>query len=133
MGRQKVALAKSFTDFELDIVLCDVDTVWLRDPTEYFERFPEADILTSSDGSRPTQPDIGDDGLEMPDGVHSALNIGARLGLGPNIIGPVGLPALLGHLPASFSKRTDESFCIFAYDLLRLLCPKKPENGHFVF
>ncbi|PSC68170.1 glycosyltransferase family 77 [Micractinium conductrix] len=75
MGRQKVDLARTFTDFGLDLCLCDVDTVWINDPTEYFERFPEADILASSDDLDPSnQP--GDDGLEQLDAIHSAMNIG---------------------------------------------------------
>ena len=46
-GRQKIALAKTFTDFGLDLMLCDVDVVWIKDPTHYFSSIPEADILTS--------------------------------------------------------------------------------------
>lgn len=45
------------------------------DPTEYFERFPQADILASSDDLDP-QNDKGDDGLEKTEAIHSAMNIG---------------------------------------------------------
>ena len=30
-------------------MVSDVDTVWMRDPLEYVERYPDADILASSD------------------------------------------------------------------------------------
>ena len=49
MGRLKINLLKTFLGFGLDIMLCDTDTVWINDPTDYFGRFPAADILTSSD------------------------------------------------------------------------------------
>lgn len=49
------------------------------DPTEYFERFPQASILASSDDLSPSNPP-GDDGLEQLDSIHSAMNIGARVG-----------------------------------------------------
>jgi hypothetical protein len=75
MGRQKISLLKAFLAFGLDIVLCDGDTVWINDPTDYFNRYPAADILTSSDHLRPTLHS-GDDGIEKPDAAHSAMNIG---------------------------------------------------------
>lgn len=75
MGRLKISLLQAFLGFGLDIVLCDGDTVWINDPTDYFNRFPAADILTSSDHLRPTWP-AGDDELEQPDAAHSAMNIG---------------------------------------------------------
>lgn len=31
------------------VVLSDVDTVWLRDPTPFFARHPSADVLISTD------------------------------------------------------------------------------------
>eukprot|EP00887_Chlorella_sp_A99_P003129 scaffold9.g3129.t1 len=110
MGRQKVDLARTFSQYGLDLCLCDVDTVWINadrtrapsrphaspathprpqstlsrsslprppspDPTKYFARFPEADILASSDQLAPTIPP-GDEGLEEPEAIHSAMNIG---------------------------------------------------------
>lgn len=45
------------------------------DPTEYFERYPTAHILASSDDLSPSNPK-GDDGLEQIDAIHSAMNIG---------------------------------------------------------
>eukprot|EP00192_Tetraselmis_astigmatica_P008881 CAMPEP_0117652350 /NCGR_PEP_ID=MMETSP0804-20121206/2579_1 /TAXON_ID=1074897 /ORGANISM="Tetraselmis astigmatica, Strain CCMP880" /LENGTH=607 /DNA_ID=CAMNT_0005458389 /DNA_START=187 /DNA_END=2010 /DNA_ORIENTATION=+ len=75
MGRQKIGLAKTFTNFGLDLMLCDVDVVWIKDPTHYISSIPEADILTSSDSLHSTIP-TGDRGLELPDAAHSAMNIG---------------------------------------------------------
>jgi len=75
MGRQKVDLATAFLSFGVDICLCDVDTVWINDPTEYFASLPEANILASSDALR-SHLDAGDTGLELPEAIHSALNIG---------------------------------------------------------
>jgi hypothetical protein len=75
MGRQKVDLARTFTGYDLDLCLCDVDTVWINDPTDYFERYPTAHILASSDDLSPSNPK-GDDGLEQVDAIHSAMNIG---------------------------------------------------------
>lgn len=50
------------------------------DPTPYFQQFPQADILASSDQLVPSiEP--GDTGLELPGAVHSALNIGGLSGV----------------------------------------------------
>jgi arabinosyltransferase len=78
MGRQKINLLQTFLSFELDIVLCDTDTVWIHDPTDYFNSFPAADVLASSDHMAPTLA-VADDGLELPEAVHSAMNIGVML------------------------------------------------------
>jgi hypothetical protein len=48
---------------------------WRADPTKYFERYPDADILASSDDLTPSNPK-GDDGLEQLESIHSAMNIG---------------------------------------------------------
>lgn len=75
MGRHKISLLQSFLSFELDLLLCDSDTAFVRDPTDYINRFPAADILTSSDHMAPTLPPA-DEGLERPEAAHSAMNIG---------------------------------------------------------
>ena len=36
------------------MVISDVDVLWLRNPLPYFQRYPEADILTSSDNMAAT-------------------------------------------------------------------------------
>jgi len=39
LSRQKVALARLFTDSGYDILLSDVDVVWMRDPQPYFAQY----------------------------------------------------------------------------------------------
>ena len=39
LSRQKVALARLFTDFGYDVLLSDVDIVWMRDPQPYFAKY----------------------------------------------------------------------------------------------
>ncbi|KAJ8509832.1 hypothetical protein OPV22_000266 [Ensete ventricosum] len=62
LGRDKALLINAFLPFGYEFVMCDTDTVWLKNPLPYFARFPEADILTSSDQLRPTTMD---DSLEV--------------------------------------------------------------------
>ena len=75
MGRIKINLLNTFLGFELDVLICDTDTVWLKDPTPYFVLYPTADILISTDHMFPTV-NYGDTGLELPVAAHSAMNIG---------------------------------------------------------
>lgn len=75
MGRIKINLLKTFLGYNLDVLLCDTDTVWLKDPTPYFLKYPTADILISTDHMFPTV-EYGDTGLETPVAAHSAMNIG---------------------------------------------------------
>ena len=49
MGREKIRLISIFLKLDVHVVIADVDVLWLRNPLPYFERYPEADILTSSD------------------------------------------------------------------------------------
>ena len=48
-GREKIGLVLTFTEMGFDVVVSDVDTVWLQDPLPYMAQYPEADILVSSD------------------------------------------------------------------------------------
>ena len=48
-GREKIALIKRFTAMGFNILVSDIDTVWLRDPLPYMAQYPQADILMSSD------------------------------------------------------------------------------------
>lgn len=48
-GREKIGLVLAFTDMGFDVVVSDVDTVWLQDPLAFLAQYPEADILVSSD------------------------------------------------------------------------------------
>ncbi|KAK9844822.1 hypothetical protein WJX74_007256 [Apatococcus lobatus] len=49
MGREKIKLLELFTTMGFDVLLSDVDTLWMRNPIPYVQRFPEADILFASD------------------------------------------------------------------------------------
>ena len=75
MGRIKINLLNTFLGYDLDVLLCDTDTVWMKDPTPYFVQYPTADILITTDHMFPTV-EYGDTGLELPDAAHSAMNIG---------------------------------------------------------
>ena len=50
LGREKAATAAAVTGGGHGVLLTDVDIVFLRDPAPYFARFPDAALLTSSDG-----------------------------------------------------------------------------------
>ena len=62
-------------EFGLDVFCSDIDTVFLRDPTTYFQLYPEADLLVSSDKTR-TDLAPGDIGLENADAIHGGMNVG---------------------------------------------------------
>ncbi|CAL8469429.1 g8970 [Coccomyxa elongata] len=76
MGREKIQLIYTFTKMGFDILVADVDTVWLKNPLPYLARYPDADILTSSDHLMNT---TADDGLEKFPEAGSAANIGIML------------------------------------------------------
>ncbi|XP_058767829.1 arabinosyltransferase XEG113-like isoform X2 [Vicia villosa] len=73
MGREKVFLIDSILPFGFEVLMCDTDTVWLKNPLPYLARYPGADILTSSDQVIPT---VVDDNLEIWQEVSGAYNIG---------------------------------------------------------
>lgn len=52
-----------------------MDVMWLRDPLPFFKKFPDADVLTSSDHLTPTIG--GAETLERYPDAGSAFNIGA--------------------------------------------------------
>lgn len=54
--RFKIKLIKQFLDLDstLTVVISDIDTAWVQNPMPYFDRYPTADILTSTDELRPT-------------------------------------------------------------------------------
>lgn len=76
MGRKKIELIWLFTKMGFDILVSDVDTVWMKNPMPYMAKFPTADILTSSDHLANTATDGG---LEDPNVAHSPANIGIML------------------------------------------------------
>ncbi|XP_074264599.1 arabinosyltransferase XEG113-like isoform X5 [Silene latifolia] len=73
MGREKVVLIDSILPFGYELLMCDTDMVWLKNPLPYFARFPEADVLTSTDQVVPT---VVDDRLDVWQQVSGAFNIG---------------------------------------------------------
>ncbi|CAK9325397.1 unnamed protein product [Citrullus colocynthis] len=73
MGREKVILIDSILPYGVELLMCDTDMVWLKNPLPYLARYPEADVLTSSDQVVPT---VVDDRLDIWNEVTGALNIG---------------------------------------------------------
>ncbi|XP_010907098.1 arabinosyltransferase XEG113 isoform X2 [Elaeis guineensis] len=73
MGREKVFLINALLPFGYEVLMCDTDMVWLKNPLPYLARFPEADVLTSSDQVIPT---VTDDSLEVWQQVTGAYNVG---------------------------------------------------------
>ncbi|KAK6158569.1 hypothetical protein DH2020_005883 [Rehmannia glutinosa] len=73
MGREKVILIDSILPFGFELLMCDTDMVWLKNPLPYLARFPEADVLTSTDQVSPT---VVDDRLDDWRQAGAAYNIG---------------------------------------------------------
>lgn len=48
-GREKIGLVRAFTSMGFDVLVSDVDTVWLRNPIPYMAAYPDAQILVASD------------------------------------------------------------------------------------
>jgi hypothetical protein len=48
MGRDKIRLIRDFTMVGLDVLISDIDVVWLENPLPYFARYPNADMLVST-------------------------------------------------------------------------------------
>ncbi|GIL83523.1 hypothetical protein Vretimale_10343 [Volvox reticuliferus] len=76
MGRFKIKLIRDVLALDVTVVVSDIDTAWLKNPIPYFHRYPEADILTSTDQLSPT---VKDDSLEQFPHAGSAFNIGIML------------------------------------------------------
>ncbi|KAL7159747.1 hypothetical protein ABFS83_01G048600 [Erythranthe nasuta] len=73
MGREKVILIDSVLPYGFELLMCDTDMVWLKNPLPYLARFPEADVLTSTDQVSPT---VVDDRLDDWKLAGAAYNIG---------------------------------------------------------
>ncbi|CAN8287462.1 unnamed protein product [Cochlearia groenlandica] len=73
MGREKVILIDSVLPYGYELLMCDTDMVWLKNPMPYLARYPDADVLTSSDQVVPT---VVDDSLDIWQQVTGAYNIG---------------------------------------------------------
>ncbi|GJP48131.1 hypothetical protein CLOM_g7409 [Closterium sp. NIES-68] len=73
IGREKVTLINVFLSLGVQLLLCDTDAVWLRNPLPYMARYPQADVLTSSDYLTRS---VDDESLEHWDRVQGPYNIG---------------------------------------------------------
>ncbi len=76
MGREKIRLISIFLKLDVSVVIADVDVLWLRNPLPYFDRYPDADILTSSDSTYAT---VKDESLEKWPDAGAAANIGIMM------------------------------------------------------
>ena len=74
MARRKIKLIQEFLNMNFDVMVSDVDTVWLQDPNVFFKKHPKLDIMTSSDALRTTS--INGQFLEDADRAREAYNIG---------------------------------------------------------
>jgi hypothetical protein len=61
MGRERLYLVDALLGYDVELLMCDTDMVFLRNPLEYVSRYPQADVLTSSDQLVHT---VGDEALE---------------------------------------------------------------------
>lgn len=75
LGLFKVQMVLELARTGVDTLTVDADAFILRDPLPYFRKFPQADVLTSSDLLSSTNG-YADTGLEGEDGFSSAFNIG---------------------------------------------------------
>eukprot|EP00798_Chlamydomonas_sp_ICE-L_P016115 gene16115-22259_t len=77
MGRFKIQLIKEFLAYNVSVIISDIDTVWLRNPIPYFDRFPTADVLTSTDelGVKSASDNL----LAWPVETGAAFNIGIMM------------------------------------------------------
>ena len=95
MGRDKIRLIRDLTTIDgVDVLISDIDTAWLRRPDAFFRRYPDADMLVSTDQLK-SETDVvpeqkaylakgikginasgtDDEGLELHI-CHAAMNIG---------------------------------------------------------
>eukprot|EP00955_Chlamydomonas_euryale_P108673 365865-Chlamydomonas_euryale.AAC.16 len=61
-GRAKIQLIGLFLALDINLVITDIDTAWMRNPLPFFDRYPTADCLTSTDQLTPT---VNDESLEI--------------------------------------------------------------------
>lgn len=76
MGREKAILVDHILSMGFEILMCDTDMVWMKNPLPYFAKFPRADVLVSSDE---VASSVDDDQLEVWQEAHGAYNIGIFL------------------------------------------------------
>eukprot|EP00850_Spirogloea_muscicola_P010213 SM000059S18690 [mRNA] locus=s59:388939:393964:+ [translate_table: standard] len=73
MGREKVVIVNAFLSMGYELLMCDTDIIWLQNPLPYFQRWPMADVFTSSDHLQNT---VDNDSLEDYLQAGSPYNIG---------------------------------------------------------
>ncbi|CAI5929083.1 unnamed protein product, partial [Closterium sp. NIES-64] len=73
MGREKVTLVNVFLSMGVELLICDTDTVWLKNPLPFIARYPTADVLTSSDH---LVRSVDDESLEKWQQAQSTYNVG---------------------------------------------------------
>ena len=49
IGRARARLAALWAGIDVNVILCDVDAIWLRDPTRLFDENPAYDLMVASD------------------------------------------------------------------------------------
>lgn len=76
MGQEKIQLIQTFLTMGFTTFITDIDTAIMRNPFPLFARYPEADILVSSDGLRETDLQSDGEALEVPALAGAAANIG---------------------------------------------------------
>lgn len=76
MGRHKGVLMRSALAMGVTLLLCDVDTVWLRDPRPLFRKYPQVDLLISTDVLSPsrTRPERDAPFASADGGLESAVS-----------------------------------------------------------
>jgi len=76
MGRAKIQLIGLFLALDINLVITDIDTAWMRNPLPFFDRYPTADCLTSTDQLTPT---VNDESLEIYPQAGASFNIGIMM------------------------------------------------------
>lgn len=71
--QKKIAMFLEVLEFGYQVLLSDIDVMYLRDPFGFFRSVPGADVLISSDLLHPT---VSDGGPETHHGFGAVLNVG---------------------------------------------------------
>ena len=84
LGEAKTASIAKLLDMGLDVFLSDVDVVWLRNPSDYFEsgQLALADVAVTSDcvfGSERRRPGWRDEFGQDPEPTRASANTGVTL------------------------------------------------------
>ena len=125
MGREKINLVGAVTSMGFDLLLTDVDTVFLRDPNAFVDRYPDADVLTSSDHLKPTAVDGG---LEHYTGCCGDSELGyAR---SPANIGIMYFSSKAKEFGVEWGRRLDENAKLWDQNVFNdMMRTGLPESG----